>query len=477
MLERISTWSLRGRLFLIAIFALLASLLFGGLAMYWAASIQENQMLDARLEHLGATVLSFVEEELSAHEAADSSRRLELKTRPTAALLYRYQVWSRAGVLLLRSHEAPADQPLMPLARFGFDTLQINGEEYRTFSLPTKNKEYVIQVAENIGERWTQTTLITFYYVGFLMIPFGLVFGATWLLLRGALRSIDVLADQLRHRNPLDLTPVLVEQPPREILPILKAVDTLFARVGHALSVERRFTSVAAHEMRTPLAGLRAHAQLATRADTEDELQDSLKSLMLGVDRASHLLDQLLDLARIESLADDGVVPFERVGLLEVYLEVMRELGPRGAKKKIAFAHQFGVEYMLGHAFAVSLLLRNLVVNAIHYTPQRGRVEVSATRNGDSIELCVDDSGAGIPAPDRERAFERFNRLGQTKIEGVGLGLSIVLSVVELHRAAIRLLDSPLGGLRVQVTFPARASSIPPAALELIAPTDPESPV
>lgn len=465
MLERLSTWSLRGRLLWIAVFALVASLLFGGVAMYWAASIQENQMLDARLEHLGATVLSFVEEELSVHDTADPSRRLELKTRPTAALLYRYQVWSRDGALLLRSHEAPADQPLMPLLRFGFDTLQIHGEEYRTFSLPTKNKAYVIQVAENIGERWTQTGLITFYYVGFLLIPFGLVFGATWWLLRGALRSIDVLADQLRHRNPLDLTPVQVEQPPREILPILKAVDTLFARVGHALSVERRFTSVAAHEMRTPLAGLRAHAQLASRADSTEDLQDALKSLMQGVDRASHLLDQLLDLARIEGLADEGALPLEPVALHEVYLDAMRELGPRGAKKKITFAIDFSIEHVRGHAFAVSLLLRNLLVNAIHYTPPGGRVEVSASRNGDAVELCVDDSGPGIPAPERERAFERFNRLGQTKIEGVGLGLSIVLSVVELHHASIRLLDSPLGGLRAQVTFRSRASASAPAGV------------
>ena len=265
-----------------------------------------------------------------------------------------------------------------------------------------------------------------------------------------------------------------VEQPPREILPILKAVDTLFARVGHALSVERRFTSVAAHEMRTPLAGLRAHAQLASRADSTEDLQDALKSLMQGVDRASHLLDQLLDLARIEGLADEGALPLEPVALHEVYLDAMRELGPRGAKKKITFAIDFSIEHLHGHAFAVSLLLRNLLVNAIHYTPPGGHVEVSANRNGDAVELCVDDSGQGIPAPERERAFERFNRLGQTKIEGVGLGLSIVLSVVELHHASIRLLDSPLGGLRAQVSFRSQASASAPADVQ-VGPAQPQA--
>ncbi|MEQ1807288.1 MAG: sensor histidine kinase N-terminal domain-containing protein, partial [Burkholderiaceae bacterium] len=266
MPDRTSTWSLRARLSLIATLALFASLLFGGLAMYWAASIEEDQIHDARLEHLGATVLAFIEEELEGLDSA--APRPALKTRPTAALLYRYQVWSKSGGLLLRSYEAPADRPMLDLSLRGFHTVHIDGEEYRTFAAPTRNKEYVIQVAENVSERWAQTALITFYYVGFLLVPLGLVSVATWLMLRRSLHSIDTMADQLRHHNPLDLTPVQVEGPPRELLPILRAVDTLFARVGHALSVERRFTSVAAHEMRTPLSGLRAHAQLATMAES-----------------------------------------------------------------------------------------------------------------------------------------------------------------------------------------------------------------
>src|SRR5258706_13782769 len=178
MPERVSGWSLRGRLLWIAAFALVGSLLFGGLAMYWAANIEDNQMLDARLEHLGATVLSFVEDELSDDAARDTTRALHLKTRPTAALLYRYQVWSAGGALLLRSHEAPAETPLMSLNRVGFDTVHINGEEYRTFSLPSKNREFIVQVAENIDERWAQVGLVTGYYVGFLLIPFALVSGA-----------------------------------------------------------------------------------------------------------------------------------------------------------------------------------------------------------------------------------------------------------------------------------------------------------
>jgi signal transduction histidine kinase len=448
---RRSTWSLRARLSLIAALALFASLLFGGLAMYWAASIEEDQIHDARLEHLGATVLAFIEQEIEGLDAQHAAPRPALKTRPTAALLYRYQVWSRAGALLLRSYEAPADKPLMELTQLGFHTVHIDGEEYRVFALPTRNRQYVVQVAENVGERWAQTALITFYYVGFLLVPLGLVALATWLMLRRSLHSIDTMASQLRHRNPLDLTPVAVADPPRELLPILRSVDTLFARVGHALSVERRFTSVAAHEMRTPLAGLRAHAQLAKMAQSPQEMQEALASMMVGADRAAHLIDQLLDLARIESEGGVAGVAREQVVLQDLWRGLMHELAPRAAKREIELHAAFGVPRVEGHGFALSLLLRNLVSNAINYTPAGGRVQVSSVAHERGVQLRVDDSGPGIPAAERERAFERFNRLGQTRVDGVGLGLSIVLSVVELHRARIQLLASPLGGLRAQV--------------------------
>lgn len=453
MLERLSTWSLRRRLALIAAFAMVASIAFGGIAMYWAASIENDQMLDARLEQFGATVLSFVENELGDVSLVDPAKLPRLKTRPSAALLYRYQVWSRQGSLLMRSHEAPEDVPLMALPRLGFATVAIKGEAYRVFSLPSKNREFVVQVAENTDERWGQIGLITAYYMGFLLIPFGMVFGGSWLMLRRSFRSVETMADQLSHRNPLNLASIRVEDPPRELLPILNSIDTLFARVGHALSTERRFTSVAAHEMRTPLAGLRAQSQLASSARNDDELQDALKSLRVGVDRASHLLDQLLDLARVEALPADEAVHLESVNMADVYQHVMLELGIRAAKKQLSVSARFSVEVLQGLPFALSVLLRNLIVNAIIYSPVGARVEVQCAPQGDSIALTIDDAGPGIRPADRERAFERFDRLGRARADGVGLGLSIVLSVVELHRAKIQLLDSPLGGLRVKVLF------------------------
>ena len=477
MMDRVYTWSLRWRMALIAAFAMLASLSFGGLAIYWAASIQEDQMLDSRLEHLAATVLSFVEEELNEEDAAGAMKYHNLKTRPTAALLYRYQVWSSDGALLMRTYEAASDKPLMSLSKLGFDTVQFKGEQYRAFSLPTKDRKFVIQVAENIDERWSQDGLMAAYYVAFLLIPLGLVFGATWVLLRRSLGSIDTMANQLRHRNPLDLSPLRLDAPPKELMPILGSIDTLFVRVGNALSAERRFTSVAAHEMRTPLAGLRAWAQLASTARNDDELQEALQSLRTGVDRAAHMLDQLLDLARIEGVPADQAFAVEAVDIPDTYQKVMQDLGPRVAARAVSLGARFLVEYLTGHGFAFSVLLRNLIANAVLYSPAGGRVDVQTWSQGHCIVLTVDDAGPGIPAADREHAFERFNRLGQTQSqsEGVGLGLSIVLSVVELHGAKIRLLDSPLGGLRVEVLFHATPAAAAHAPGESPAPATPSA--
>ncbi len=453
MTDRTSTWSLRHRVTLIASLAIAASLVFGGLALYWSARLEEGQLLDARLEQLGETVLAFVEEERQEPNSAAAMGYHNLRTRPTASLLYRYQVWSAEGELLLRSYQADAKSPLMPLTHLGFETVRVNGEEYRAFSVPTKDRKILIQVAENINERGSEIAAITVYYVGFLLIPLGLVFGVTWLLLRRSMRSIDSMADQLRHRNPLDLTPLQLDSPPRELLPTLGAIDTLFSRVGHALSAERRFTSVAAHELRTPLAGLRAQAQLAATSRDAEELQEALQALQVGVDRASHTIEQLLDLAHIEAQPSRHELPLERVVLADLFDRVMDDLRPRAEKKQIRCSAIFQAEAVEGHGFALFVMLRNLLANAVLYSPVGGQVAVRSEWRGDAVLLLVDDAGPGIPAPDRERAFERFNRLGQTKTEGVGLGLAIVLSVVELHGARITLAESPLGGLRVQIEF------------------------
>lgn len=436
--------------------------------MFWAASIEDDQMLDARLEQLGATVLSFVENGLTVDGLQDAGSAGHLRTRPTAALLYRFQIWSADGRLLMRSHEAPSTQSLMALDRFGYDTVRIGDEEYRTFALPSRDHRLVVQVAESNDERILELSVITAYYVALLLLPFGLLFAATWLLLRRSLASIHGIAVQLTNRNPLDFTRLRVEHPPQEMKPILKSLDDMFVRIGHAISIERRFTSVAAHELRTPLAGLRAHAQLAASARNGDEAREALRSVIEGVDRASHLLNQLLDVARMESVATDGRSQFQAIDIDAVYRDACIDLSTLVRQKQLMVTVRFEVPYIDGVRLGLLLIVRNLLANAILYCPPGGNLRVSTTReSGGHVMLSFDDSGPGIAAQDRERAFERFNRLGRNQDYGVGLGLSIVLMAVELHGARISLHDSELGGLNTRILFaPTREDARPARSTE-----------
>lgn len=454
------SWSLQRRLLAIAAFACSATLLAGGFAMYQAADREDQRMLDERLAALSQTILRFSEHEI--REILEDGRDTEPVHQETAATLgsrYLYQIWTGDGRLLLRSYKAPASTPMAPLAQRGFGDAQFDSETFRTFAQEGRDG-MVIQVAECLDERESAVGIVSIYFLSFLLVPFLLIIGITHWLLKRSLRAIDSSAQQLGTRSPLDLTPVQADNPPQELRPMLGAINGLFGRIEAALSIERGFTAVAAHEMRTPLAGLRAQAQLATRTTDPAELQECLRSLMLGVDRASHLLDQLLDLARSDSLVTQArLLQGQTVDVNEVYQNVMSDLGPSAAQRELAMKAHFNATEAPALELGLHLLLHNLVGNAIRYTPPGGSVEISTSRADGAFTLTVDDSGPGIPPGQEAQAFERFNRLGQMDPNGVGLGLSIVHSVVQAHRAAIRLLRSPLGGLRVEVQFQPTAAA------------------
>ena len=454
MPDRLLTWSLQRRVGFISAVAMCTALMFGGLGMYWATSIDDSHRLDARLQELAGTILLLIDGELTETDLSAEAMQLHLQIGARVNPLYSYQVWTRDGAQLLRSHEASATQPLMPLTELGFDTQNVRGEDARTFAMTGRNGAVVIQVAEPLRERALHIGTVVGYYVLSLLLPFAVVSLVIHLLLRRSFRALDTLAASLRHRNLLDVAPVHVDGPPREVMPIVRSVNALLARAARAISVEQRFTSVAAHELRTPLAGIRAQAQLACSAQSDDERQEALLSVIGGVDRAARVFDQLLDLTRIESMSSDVVANFQSIDLSVVYHQVMLELGDKAQGKRIELNLHFIDAKVQGLDFALYLLLRNLLANAILYSPPGGRVQVAVQPEGDTVALTVDDSGPGIPAAARELAFERFNRLDQGRAEGVGLGLSIVAQAVELHYATIQLLNSALGGLRVQVLFP-----------------------
>jgi two-component system sensor histidine kinase QseC len=235
---------------------------------------------------------------------------------------------------------------------------------------------------------------------------------------------------------------------------MLDALNGLFRRVEEALEAERRFTADAAHELRTPLAALQAQLQVAQRARDSAERDRSLSNLQVGLSRAAHLVDQMLQLARLDP--ERGLPEVQEVDLGSVAETVCADLGPAILDRELDFdlAAEPGVSVQ-GQAEWLRVMVRNLVDNAARYTPAGGRLRVVVDRSDGHPRVAVADSGSGIPAEDREAVLRRFHRLDHSEQPGSGLGLSIVLRIAELHGATLSLGDAPdLGGLNAEIVFP-----------------------
>lgn len=232
---------------------------------------------------------------------------------------------------------------------------------------------------------------------------------------------------------------------------MLDALNGLFGRVDRAMENERRFTADAAHELRTPLAALTAQAQVALRAQNAAERDHAIRQVEAGARRASHLVEQLLTLARLDPAAAPA---FAAVPLDVLATEICADHAPAALAKQITLELDAPERVLVvGQDAMLRVLLRNLVDNAIRYTPSGGKVGVGVTAQKDAVILSIADDGPGIPAPEREKALHRFHRLAGQDIEGSGLGLSIVARIVELHGARLELGDREDGhpGLVVRV--------------------------
>ena len=272
----------------------------------------------------------------------------------------------------------------------------------------------------------------------------GWIWFATW---RG-LMPLDEVAAELGKRAPERLDPVAPVAAPREVRPLLDALNALFARVGQAMEKERAFTADAAHELRTPLAAIAAQAQVAARARDAAERDHALAQLATSARRASHLVEQLLTLARLDPAAN---LPMSDVRLDMLAAEVCADHGAAALEKNITLELDAPAPVTLrANDAMLRILLRNLLDNAVRYTPAGGKVGVGVTAR----MLTVSDSGPGIPADQRDEAMQRLHRLAGQDIEGSGLGLSIVARIAELHGAKLELADG-IGqpGLTVRLTF------------------------
>ena len=373
------------------------------------------------------------------------------------------QVWDRNGVQLFVSQP---QQPLPQYAQLGFNTIATPAGDWRVFS--TLAGDQVMQVAQPMSARrelaasMALRTIIPLLIVAPLLALF-IGYGVT----RG-LTPLARLAAAVGKRVPGELEPVDEAGLPAEVRPLAHALNGLLSRLDRALVAQRAFIADAAHELRTPLTAVHLQAQLAERATTDDERRGALTELKAGLNRATHLVEQLLTLAREEpGVAQRGFAP---VNLTEIARSVVADHVAIAAARRVdlgitgAASDKLGTAPAVveGDANALRALLSNLVDNAVRYTPAGGRVDVTVENEAADVVVGVRDSGPGIPASERERVFDRFYRAevpGATDVSGSGLGLAIVKRIAERHDATIALgpgLPGALGeGLTVTVRFPA----------------------
>lgn len=422
----------------------------------------------------GATVLSLVEahheiDELYDAQLARSARILlaQIGDEPDEVEIeyggdiHKYerkivfQVWDAAGQLVLRSANAPAT----PLAarHAGFSDAQIEGREWRVFSHFGHAQRLLIQVGERHDVRDELTEGVVSRLLAPLLVAAPLLALLVWLSIGKGLAPLARVAAEVATREPQRLDPLDVGETPTEIRPLIDSLNSLLHRLDSALENERRFTADAAHELRTPLAALKIQAQVAQRAAAGEERHNALQQVSDGVDRATHLVEQLLTLARLDPAA--GLPTPRPVALRSVAVACAALLAQRALDKHIELAVEDGDATLGADAAMLAILLRNLVDNAIRYTPTGGSVNIAASTAEDGaalLEVC--DDGPGIAPEERSRVLGRFYRVLGSGEDGSGLGLSIAGRIAELHGATITL-DSGAGGkgLCVRVIFPVAA--------------------
>ena len=317
----------------------------------------------------------------------------------------------------------------------------------------------LIQVAERVTARDEFARQIILRMVlpqAILILLAGL---AVWYGVGRGLAPLSTLRREIESRSHRDLSALSDEQAPQEVRPLINAMNDLLARLGTAISAQQRFIADAAHQLRTPLAGLKTQTELALRQSQLGQVDETLRQLRTAAEHSARLVNQLLSLARAEPGAKLGQA-VERLDLALLARDATTEWVPRALARHIDLGYdsEEGSAWIEGDAFLVRDMLGNLLDNAIRYTQQGGQVTVRVAAGTNAVVLSVEDNGPGIPEQERERVFERFYRVLDTGTEGCGLGLAIVREIALSHRAEVTLAVGAGGrGTLARVAFPRAA--------------------
>jgi len=359
------------------------------------------------------------------------------------------QMWNNEGLRIYRSH---VNAILPQRAELGFSNVVANGETWRVYSVQLGNT--IVQAAQPTSARSAvaaQTALRTAVPLLLLLPILGMLI---WLTVGASLNKVTDVASEVAKRDADSLDPISERSIPQEILPLTSSLNGLLSRLRTALEAQRRFIADAAHELKTPLTALKLQLQLAERAQTEEERRSAFSDVNRGIERTTHLVQQLLTLARQEPGAAD--LAMVELNLAAMARKTITEFASVANDKQIDLGF-VGVEngLIIGDAVAIHTMLINLIDNALRYGPSNSKVDVAVTDLGQEIGLTVSDKGPGIPDIDLQRIFDRFYRVPGSPGSGSGLGLAIVKQIAGQHGASIEIVNTH-PGLVVAIRFPLR---------------------
>jgi two-component system sensor histidine kinase QseC len=447
-------------------FLLVSLLLAAGLGSFAIALLTYHQsaheveeLFDAELAQLARTLAALLEPEALVDRGAELSQALSAAGGEGGAghpyeTKLSFRVHRADGLLLFASPGAPGDDLRAPAS--GFSWLGREDYRWRVFTLEDPDDALWIQVMQREAIRLELTREIAadLFAESLLdLVLFALIVPAIVLV---AFRPVQRIAADLAGRAPGNLRPVDASRVPEEVGGLVQSLNGLFERLSQAFENERRFTADAAHELRTPLAGLLVHAENAQRAATAEARDASMARLREAARRLQRLVDQLLTLSRLDPEA--GLGDWQTVELGRVLKDELQQVEGRAAAGglRVELREETGAR-IGGNATLLGVLVRNLLDNALRHARHRTRVVLR--RRAGHPELVIEDDGPGVPEDQRERILQRFYRAPGQASGGAGLGLSIVLRIAELHGASVALADAQ-PGLRVTVSFAQREDTL-----------------
>ena len=417
------------------------------------------QLFNAELAQSARVVHAFVENLLQQKRLSklwDQDKSPDLFELPILGEKYErkiaFQLRSAKDGVMLRSESAP--EFALSLTRNGYSQTEINNQHWHVYSISSNNGDYIIHVGQRDDiRRDLVESLAGQSLLGVLLVlpVLGAIIG---LIVSRTLRPLKQLKQQLSVRKVGHLQPLSLDNLPEEVAPMVEQINTLFVLLEQAFANERNFTSDASHELRTPLAGMMTQLQVAQKTTDETMRVQALQKCQMAVVRMTHMVQQLLTLSRVQH--QNAQVSKQLLDVNQAMVSVMADIEHAAREKHTEIELQgqdgFAVE---ANPQLLDILFRNLLDNAIKYTPEGGKVLVRLIKQGLKIGVTIEDSGPGVADADYSRISQRFYRCVETaqSAEGSGLGLSIAQRIMRLHDAGIGFAKSELGGLKVSLQF------------------------